>query len=134
MFFLFLGYYLEKKYKKPKITVNSVLFSGGLVCLLPSLFLMGLWILGYRWNETSGVRFDVFLIVIGLIVLIVGLVYLFVRLHVALSGAAALTSSPMPLPRGAFRAPTALMEIPKNPEWLQSNGKSGSFQRFHASW
>ena len=79
LFFLFLGYYLEKKYKKPKVTVNSVLFSGGLVCLLPSLFLIGIWLLGYRWNETTGVRFDVFLIVVGLIVLIVGLVYLIAR-------------------------------------------------------
>ncbi len=79
LFFLFLGYYLEKKYKKPKITVNGVLFSGGLVCLLPSLFLISIWLLGYRWSETTGVRFDVFLIVTGLIVLIVGLVYLFAR-------------------------------------------------------
>jgi len=79
LFFLFLGYFLEKKYKKPKITVNSVLFSGGLICLLPSMFLIGLWILGYRWNDTTGVRFDVFLIVIGLIALIVGLVYLVAR-------------------------------------------------------
>ena len=79
LFFLFLGYYLEKKYKRPKVTVNSVLFSGGLLCLLPSLFLIGIWLLGYRWNETTGVRFDVFLIVVGLIVLIVGLVYLIAR-------------------------------------------------------
>jgi uncharacterized membrane protein len=79
LFFLFLGYYLEKKYKKPKVTVNSVLFSGGLVCLLPSLFLISIWLLGSRWNETTGVRFDVFLIVTGLIVLIVGLVYLIAR-------------------------------------------------------
>lgn len=79
LFFLFLGYYLEKKYKKLKVSVNSVLFSGGLVCLLPSLFLIGIWLLGYRWNETTGVRFDVFLIVTGLIVLIVGLVYFIAR-------------------------------------------------------
>ncbi|MCX6668124.1 MAG: DUF63 family protein [Euryarchaeota archaeon] len=79
LFFLFLGYYLEKKYKKPKVTANGVLFFGGLVCLSPSLFLIGVWLLGYRWNETAGVRFDVFLIVVGLIVLIVGLVYLIAR-------------------------------------------------------
>ena len=79
LFFLFLGYYLEKKYKKPKVTVNSILFFGGLVCLSPSLFLIGIWLLGYHWNETTGVRFDVFLIVVGLIVLIVGLVYLIAR-------------------------------------------------------
>jgi len=79
LFFLLLGYYLEKKYKKPKITVNRVLFSGGLICLLPSLFLIGSWLLGYRWNDTTGVSFNVFLIVAGITSLIVGLVYLVAR-------------------------------------------------------
>jgi len=79
LFFLLLGYYLEKKYKKPKITVNSVLFSGGLICLLPSLFLIILWLLGYRWSDTTGISFNVFFIVVGITSLIVGLVYLFAR-------------------------------------------------------
>ena len=77
LLFLLLGYYLEKKFKKQNLTVNSVLFSGGLIFLLPSVFLIAKWFLGDQWSFTTGVRFDVFLIVIGLIVLIVGLVYLF---------------------------------------------------------
>ena len=78
LFFLMLGYYLEKKYKKPKLTVNNVLFIGGLFFLIPSLYLIAIWILGSQWGATTGVRFDVFLIVIGLVILIAGLVYLFV--------------------------------------------------------
>ena len=77
LLFLLLGYYLEKKFKKQNLTVNTVLFSGGLIFLLPSVFLIAKWFLGDQWGFTTGVRFDVLLIVIGLIVLIVGLVYLF---------------------------------------------------------
>jgi len=77
LFFLMLGYYLERKYKKPRLTVNNVLFLGGLIFLIPSLYLIVSWILGDQWGINTGVRFDVFLIVIGLVFLIVGLVYLF---------------------------------------------------------
>ena len=77
IFFLLLGYYFNKKFKNPKITVNTVLFLGGLLFLMPSLYLIGVWILGDQWSISSGVRFDIFLIVISLTLLIVGLVYLF---------------------------------------------------------
>jgi uncharacterized membrane protein len=77
LFFLFLGYFLEKKYKKPKLTVNAIIFFGGLILLLPSLYLIGIWILGDRWGYSTGVQFELFLIVVGLVLLIVGLVYLF---------------------------------------------------------
>ena len=76
LFFLFLGYYLEKKYKNPRLTVNTVIFLGGLTFLLPSLYLIGRWILGDRWGPTVGVEFDLFLVIIALVLLIVGLVYL----------------------------------------------------------
>ena len=77
LFFLFLGYYLEKKFKKPRLTVNTVVFLGGLIFLIPSLYLIARWILGDQWSATTGVRFDVLLIVIGLTFLVVGLIYLF---------------------------------------------------------
>jgi uncharacterized membrane protein len=77
LFFLILGYYLEKKFKKPRLTVNTVVFLGGLIFLLPSLYLIGRWILGDRWGSTAGVNFDLFLVIIALVLLIVGLVYLF---------------------------------------------------------
>jgi uncharacterized membrane protein len=48
-----------------------------LIFLLPSLYLIGTWILGDQWSTSSVVRFDVFLIVMSLTILIVGLVYLF---------------------------------------------------------
>jgi uncharacterized membrane protein len=77
IFFLLIGYYIENKFKATKITVNTVIFLGGLIFLVPSLYLIASWILGNQWSHTSGVQFDVFLIVIGLVALIVGLVYLF---------------------------------------------------------
>jgi uncharacterized membrane protein len=76
IFFLLLGYYFENKFKKLNLTVNKVIFLGGLIFFIPSLYLIVQWILGDRWGGTTGVRFDVFLIVLGLILLIVGLVYL----------------------------------------------------------
>jgi len=74
--FLILGYYLEKKVKKPYLKVNTVLFSAGLIILLPAIFLITKWLLGDQWNDTTGVRFDVFFIVVGLIFLIIVLVWL----------------------------------------------------------
>jgi uncharacterized membrane protein len=79
--FLLLGYHLEKKYSSSKITVNKVLFLGGLVFLVPSFYLIAQWILGNRWGSTTGVRFDVFLIVLALVFLIVGLVYLVAHVY-----------------------------------------------------
>ena len=79
LFFLLLGYYIEKKLKKPYLTINTILFSGGLIFLLPSLYLIARWILGEQWGKTTGVSFDVFIIVIGLTGLITGLVYLVAR-------------------------------------------------------
>jgi uncharacterized membrane protein len=74
--FLLLGYYLEKKLKNRFFTVNRTIFLGGLIFLIPSFYLIAIWILGDRWGPTAGIRFDVFLIVIGLVLLIVGIVYI----------------------------------------------------------
>jgi len=59
--FILLGYYLNKKLKSSKITINRVLFAGGLLFLVPSIALVATWILGFQWNDTNGVRFDVFI-------------------------------------------------------------------------
>ena len=37
-------------YKYKVVTVNSILFSGGLLFLLPGLYLVGKWIAGYTWG------------------------------------------------------------------------------------
>ncbi len=81
LLFLLLGYYLEKRLKNPKITINRVLFFGGLVFLLPSSYLIIRWIIGDQWGPTTGVRFDVFLIIIALVFLIVGAVYLIAHFY-----------------------------------------------------
>ena len=81
LLFLLLGYYIERKYNRRKLTVNTVVFLGGAILLLPSLYLIARWILGDQWSASAGVRFDVFAIVIGLVALIVGLVYLVAYLY-----------------------------------------------------
>jgi uncharacterized membrane protein len=80
LFFLILGYYLDNKYKIPKLTINNVIFLGGLIFLIPSLYLIACWIIGDQWGVTTGVRFDVFLVIIVLVLFIVGLVFLFAYL------------------------------------------------------
>jgi uncharacterized membrane protein len=57
--------------------VNTVLLSGGLLFLLPGLYLIGRWTAGIQWgNLSSGTRFDVFLFVGGLVAVIAIVVYL----------------------------------------------------------
>jgi uncharacterized membrane protein len=73
--FLFIGRYLEDKINSSKITVNRVLFVGGLFVLIPFLIPIVSWILGARWDSTTGINFDIFLIVVGIVSLIVFLVY-----------------------------------------------------------
>jgi uncharacterized membrane protein len=67
---------LYRMIKKQKMTVNTVIFSGGLLVVLPSFFLIGRWIMGNQWSGSYGTYDNVFLLVIGLVVSIVILVYL----------------------------------------------------------
>jgi len=62
--------------KKQMMTVNTVIFSGGLLVVLPCFFLIGRWIIGDQWSGSFGTYGNVFLLVLGLVVLIVLLVYL----------------------------------------------------------
>ena len=62
--------------KKQSITVNTVVFSGGLLIVLPCFFLIGRWIIGDQWSDSYGTYFNVLLLVVGLVVLIVAAVYL----------------------------------------------------------
>jgi uncharacterized membrane protein len=62
-------------WKQRNISVNMVIFSGGLLFLLPSLYLVARWIAGEQWSYTHGVRFDVFVLIIGCTSLILFLVY-----------------------------------------------------------
>ncbi len=79
LFFLILGYFIKEKYKQYNLSVNKVLFTGGIILLLPSLILVSSWILGFQWGISSGVRFDVFIIVIGIISLLTFFVYYLAR-------------------------------------------------------
>jgi len=62
--------------KRRPQTINTVIFSGGLLVLFPCLYLIGRWMVGYQWSSTAGVQFDVFLLVMGLTTLLVTAVFL----------------------------------------------------------
>ncbi|MCX6665327.1 MAG: DUF63 family protein [Euryarchaeota archaeon] len=62
--------------KKHCCTLNTVLFSGGLLFLLPSLYLIGRWIVGDQWSYSAGVRFDILLLIVGCVAAIAFGVYL----------------------------------------------------------
>jgi len=66
---------LYRLIQKQMMTVNTVIFSGGLLVVLPCIFLIGQWITGDKWSKAYGTYLNVFLLVIGLVTLIVLLVY-----------------------------------------------------------
>lgn len=68
--------FLFRFIRKQVITVNTVMFSGGLLVVLPCFFLIGRWIMGDPWSSSYGNYTDVLLLVIGIISLILGLVFL----------------------------------------------------------
>jgi len=68
--------FLYRFIKKQIMTVNTVIFSGGLLVVLPCLFLIGRWMVGDQWSVSYGTYLNVFLLIIGLVAAIVFLVYL----------------------------------------------------------
>ena len=79
IFLLAIGYYLENKQFHRLISTKSVVFIGGVICLIPFVFYTTLWMLGYQWSASDGVRIDVFVLVAVLVLLCVLPVYLFGR-------------------------------------------------------
>ncbi len=77
LFFLCIGHFLEKKQIYRCISAKKIILLGGLVCLTPFLYHMTLWMCGYQWSPTDGVRFDIFLLISGLVFFSVFPVYLF---------------------------------------------------------
>ncbi len=66
---------LYKFIKKGILTVNTIIFSGGLFLLTPSSYLIARWIAGDQWGFSNSVRFDVFFLILGLVTLITSIVY-----------------------------------------------------------
>jgi len=71
---LFFNYFKQKT-----ITINTIVFSGGLLFLMPSLYLTARWIAGEQWSFSQGVRFDVFVLIFGLVASITAAVYFISR-------------------------------------------------------
>jgi uncharacterized membrane protein len=67
--------FLYRFIKKQIITMNTVIFSGGLLILLPCFFLIGQWISGEEWSVSYGTNIPVLVLVLGLVSLIVSAVY-----------------------------------------------------------
>jgi uncharacterized membrane protein len=67
---------LYRGIKKQSIRVNTMVFSGGLLILLPCLFLIGRWLIGSRWDVTYGTNVSVLLLIVSLVACIIGAVYL----------------------------------------------------------
>jgi uncharacterized membrane protein len=69
--------FLYRFINKQMVTVNTVIFSGGLLIVLPCFFLIGRWIIGDKWSSSHGTYINVLVLVIGLVALIITTVYLF---------------------------------------------------------
>ena len=61
--------------KRQTITINTIVFSGGVLLVLPCFFLIGRWISGDPWSSSYGTFVNVLVLVIGLVSGITGLVY-----------------------------------------------------------
>lgn len=68
-------------WKKRTISGNTILFSGGLLFLLPSLYLTARWIAGEQWSVSQGVRFDVFILIFVVVTGITAAVYFISRFY-----------------------------------------------------
>jgi len=74
--------------RKQTTSINTVVFSGGLVVVLPCFFLIGRWVMGDQWSSSYGTYVNVLALVIGLVFIIVAAVYLvawFYRKHEAVA-------------------------------------------------
>ena len=67
---------LYRYLRKRPLSINTVVFSGGLFVVLPCFFLIGRWIIGDQWSLSYGTYVNVLVLVIGLVSLIVSFVYL----------------------------------------------------------
>ncbi|MBN1861189.1 MAG: DUF63 family protein [Candidatus Thermoplasmatota archaeon] len=62
--------------KKQMISINTVIFSGGLLVVLPCFFLIGRWVTGDPWSVSYGSYINVLVLIIGLVAFILTIVYL----------------------------------------------------------
>jgi len=79
LLFIFLGYFIENKFKIKHLNLNSILFVSGLFYLTPFIYFIFQWLIGNRWSNGNTVRYDVFFLVLILIVSIIFIVYLISR-------------------------------------------------------
>jgi len=62
-------------YSRKTCIVYVFILTGGLLLLLPSVYLSIRWMIGFQWSNTIGIRFDVAALVLGAATLVVWCVY-----------------------------------------------------------
>jgi uncharacterized membrane protein len=75
LFFLIVGRIFTKKTNNSYLSQLNIVSIGGIILLLPFLYYTGLWIIGEQWSYSNGVRFDVFILVIFLLMIIITGIY-----------------------------------------------------------
>ncbi|MEF8848733.1 MAG: DUF63 family protein, partial [Candidatus Thermoplasmatota archaeon] len=64
-------------YKKRSFDPDVYVFSGGLLLLIPSLYMIAKWFIGYQWSNSTGLHYDVLILVFSIISMLILMVYLF---------------------------------------------------------
>ena len=80
LLFLIIGYYIQNIFKNRYLNVNTVLFLGGTIFLIPFLYFTFQWLIGNQWGNIYQVRFDVFALVILLVFSVIFAVFLISKL------------------------------------------------------
>ena len=68
--------FLYRFFRKQTITINTIVFSGGLLILIPCFYLIARWIFGEKWSLSYGTYVNVLILVIGSVSLVILAVYL----------------------------------------------------------
>jgi uncharacterized membrane protein len=71
---LFIGHIISN-HTRTSLSQMHIVFIGGLILLIPFVYFLSQWILGNQWSYSTGVRFDVFLLVSSMLFIIILSVY-----------------------------------------------------------
>jgi uncharacterized membrane protein len=80
LFFLIIGFYIKNRFKNSYLTINSTLFVGGIIYLIPFFYYTYQGFIDSKLNLGYNVRFDVFILIIFLVLVIIFSVFLISKL------------------------------------------------------
>jgi len=76
----FIGYFIQDKIKHKHVNVYTVMFSCGMIILIPFLYYIGLWFSGNQWSIGNGLFLGIFLIVMLIVLSISAFIILIARI------------------------------------------------------